>query len=196
MATVTAPRPPEAIAYQVLDGNAYAEWDGLLDTFDWLRKHMPVALIEAAEPGIFDPFWLVTRYDDVMRISKDNALFLNNPRPVVFTTIDAIAFSRRATGSDMLVDSLVTFDAPIHPKYRRLTQEWFMPRSLRSIEERVRDLARRTVERMIEAGPEIVVDPRHERPEAHGVRARRRLELVEDRAMRQRHAFLQPGCAG
>lgn len=155
MATALAPRPPEAIARQVLDGNAYAEWDGLLDTFDWLREHMPVALIEATEPGIFDPFWLITRFDDVMRISKDSALFLNNPRPVVFSTIDAIEFARLATGSDMLVDSLVTFDAPIHPKYRRLTQDWFMPRSLRAIEDRVRDLARRTVERMIEAGPEI-----------------------------------------
>lgn len=155
MAPASAPRPPEAMARQVIDGHAYAEWNGLLDTFDWLRANMPVALIESAEPGIFDPFWLVTRYDDVMRISKDNALFLNNPRPVVFTTIDAIEFSRKATGSDMLVDSLVTFDAPIHPKYRRLTQDWFMPRSLRSIEDRVRDLARRTVERMIEAGPEL-----------------------------------------
>jgi cytochrome P450 len=155
MATVGVPRPPEELARQVIDGNAYAEWNGLLDTFDWLREHMPVARIEAEEPGIFDPFWLITCYDDVMRISKDNAGFLNHPRPVVFSTIDAIEFARKATGSDMLVDSLVTFDAPIHPKYRRLTQDWFMPRNLRSIEDRIRDLARRTVERMIAAGPEI-----------------------------------------
>lgn len=55
----------------------------------------------------------------------------------------------------MLVDSLVVFDAPAHPKYRKLTQEWFMPRNLARIEDEVRALAIRTVDRMIEAGPDI-----------------------------------------
>lgn len=84
MATAILPVAPPDIAREVIDPKAYAEWDGLLDTFDWLREHMPVARIEPPEPGLFPPFWLVTRYDDVMRISKDNATFLNNPRSVVF----------------------------------------------------------------------------------------------------------------
>ncbi|MGN6499149.1 MAG: cytochrome P450, partial [Tsuneonella sp.] len=104
---------------------------------------------------VFTPFWLLTRYDDVMRVSKENALFLNHPRPVVFTTIDAIEFSRKATGSDMLVDSLVTFDAPIHPKYRKLTQEWFMPRNLRMLEDEIRALAKRTVDKLLAGGDEV-----------------------------------------
>ena len=54
----------------------------------------------------------------------------------------------------MLVDSLVVFDAPIHPKYRKLTQDWFMPRNLKRIEDEIRQLAHRTVDRMIE-GPEL-----------------------------------------
>lgn len=147
------PTLPKEMAMQVIAPESYAEWDGLLDTFDWLREHMPVGRI-TAEDGAFDPFWLVTRYEDVMRISKDNATFLNNPRPVVLSTREAIEFSLKATGSKMLVDSLVVFDAPIHPKYRRLTQDWFMPKNLRQIEDEVRALAGRTVDRLIEAGPE------------------------------------------
>lgn len=146
--------PPET-AREVIDPKAYAEWNGLLDTFDRLRAEAPVAKVMPETEGLFEPFWLVTRYDDVMRISKDNAGFLNNPRPVVFSFNQAIEFSRAATGSDMLVDSLVVFDAPVHPKYRRLTQEWFMPRNLAKLEDEIRALAHRTVDAMIEKGPDL-----------------------------------------
>lgn len=145
--------PPD-VARQVIDPHAYAEWHGLLDTFDRLREESPVALVEPEDGKLFDPFWLVTRYDDAMRISKDNRAFLNNPRPVVFSLRDAIEFSRRATGSNMLVDSLVVFDAPIHPKYRRLTQDWFMPRNLQKMEGEIRAIAQATVDRWLEAGPQ------------------------------------------
>ncbi|MEO9468134.1 cytochrome P450 [Parasphingorhabdus sp.] len=141
------------MATKVVDPNVYAEWDGLLDTFDWLRENMPVAKVEIPGDG-FDPFWLVTRYEDVMRISKDNATFLNNPRPVVLSAREAIEFSLKVTGSKMLVDSLVVFDAPVHPKYRRLTQDWFMPKNLRVLEAEIESLAKSTVDRLVEAGTE------------------------------------------
>jgi cytochrome P450 len=146
---------PTDLAKAVIDPHAYAEWDSLLDTFDHIREAQPVARVVPEEEGLFEPFWFISRYDDVMRISKDNATFLNNPRPVVFSFNQAIEFSRAATGSDMLVDSLVVFDAPIHPKYRKLTQEWFMPRNLKRLEDEIRALAHRTVDAMIEQGPEI-----------------------------------------
>lgn len=145
---------PSDLARRVIDPHAYAGWDGLLDTFDHIRETMPVAKVVPDTPGLFDPFWLVTGYDDVMRISKDNATFLNNPRPVVFSFNQAIDFSRAATGSNMLVDSLVVFDAPIHPKYRKLTQEWFMPRNLAQLEGELRALAARTVDAMLERSRE------------------------------------------
>lgn len=154
----TAPAPatlPPDLARQVISPQAYGEWNGLLDLFDQIRATTPVARVEPDTPGLFEPFWLITRYDDVMRISKDNTGFLNNPKPVVFSFNQAIEFSRAATGSNMLVDSLVVFDAPVHPKYRKLTQEWFMPRNLAKLEDELRALAARTVDRMIEQGPEV-----------------------------------------
>ena len=151
MATAAPNIASPEIARAVIDPNAYAEWNGLLDTFDWLRDNQPVALIKPDEEGVFDPFWLITRYDDVMRISKDNTTFLNNPRPVVFSLKDAIEFAQKATGSNMLVDSLVVFDAPIHPKYRKLTQDWFMPRNLKKMEDEIRALADKAVQKMIDA---------------------------------------------
>ena len=64
-----------------------------------------------------DPFWLVTGYDEVMRISKDNTGFLNAPRATVFTNHDGERFARAITASQgdespNLVSSLVVLDAP------------------------------------------------------------------------------------
>lgn len=137
----------------VIAPETYADWDAALDNFDWLRAHMPVGRMVSTDES-YDPFWLVTRYDDVMRISKDNAGFLNNPRPVVFATRQMTEFSRAATGSNMLVDSLVVFDAPVHMKYRKLTQSWFMPKNLTRLEAEIQALAKKTVDRLIESGPE------------------------------------------
>ena len=154
MATQQKPSIDPKTAYEVISPESYADWDPLLDTFDSLRCENPVAWIEDPE-GRHPPFWLVTRYDDVMRISKDNATFLNNPQTVVFSLTEGIEFAKNLTGgSPHMVASLVTFDAPIHMKYRKLTQEWFMPKNLRTLEDEIRDLAVKTVDRLIEAGAE------------------------------------------
>jgi len=155
MATLAAPVASPEDALAVVDPKAYAAWDPVLDVFDRLRAETPVVRIDAPQ-GEFDSFWLVTRYDDVMRISKDNAGFLNSPRPTVLTNKRGEALAREITGgSPNLVNSLVAMDAPIHMKMRRLTQDWFMPKSLRRIEVDIRDLARRTVDRLVAAGPEV-----------------------------------------
>jgi cytochrome P450 len=151
---MTAPVASAETALAVIDPKAYAAWDPLLDLFDTIRAETPVLLIESPS-GDHDPFWLVTRHDDVMRISKDNVTFLNAPRPSVFTNKAGEALARSITGgSPNLVQSLVSLDAPKHPKLRRLTQEWFMPKNLRLIEADIRSLAKRTVDKLVAAGPE------------------------------------------
>ena len=143
------------LARAVIDPASYADWENLLDTFDDIRSTSPVTKVLPDEEGVFDPFWLVTGYDEVMQISKDNATFLNNPRTVVFSLTEGIEFAKAMTGgSPHMVASLVTFDAPIHMKYRKLTQEWFMPKNLRGIEDEIRAIAQDTVQRLIDAGPE------------------------------------------
>jgi cytochrome P450 len=154
MSDVTVSVAPPEMARAVINPAAYADWDPLLDQFDWLRDNMPVALVKA-EDGVHDPFWLITRYDDTMRISKDNITFLNHPRPVVFTLKSGEEFAKAVTGgSNILVESLVTFDAPIHTKYRRLTQEWFMPKNLGRLEADIQALAKATIHRMVASGGE------------------------------------------
>jgi cytochrome P450 len=152
MATLAAPVATPEVAHAVVDPKSYAAWTPLLDLFDTIRSQTPVLRIEAVDDS-FEPFWLVTRHEDVMRISKDNAGFLNAPRPTVLTSKAGEALARAVTGgSPNLVGSLVSLDAPIHPKLRRLTQDWFMPKNLARIEADIRALAHRTVDRLIAAG--------------------------------------------
>ncbi len=151
---MNAPVASAETALAVIDPKSYAAWDPVLDLFDSIRADTPVLRIESPT-GDHEPFWLVTRHDDVMRISKDNVTFLNAPRPSVFTNKAGEALARSITGgSPNLVQSLVSLDAPKHPKLRRLTQEWFMPKNLRVIEADIRALAKRTVDKLIAAGPE------------------------------------------
>lgn len=140
-------------AEALINPEFYADWDSLLDLFADIRTKAPVLRVENDQ--LHDPFWLVTGYDEVMQISKENATYLNNPRSAVFSLTEGIEFAKNLTGgSPHLVESLVTMDAPNHPKYRRLTQQWFMPKNLNKIEAEIGVLARRTVDRLLEAGNE------------------------------------------
>ncbi|HYW03382.1 MAG TPA: cytochrome P450 [Gammaproteobacteria bacterium] len=143
---------PAEIASTIVDPGAYAQWDPVHAAFTELRRS---ADLDVAEPEGFDPFWVVTRYDDIHYIERQNELFHNGDRSAVLTTRAADAKVREITGgSPHLVRSLVQMDNPDHKSYRRLTQNWFMPQSLRGLEGRIREIAREFVDHMFARAPE------------------------------------------
>lgn len=142
-------RIPLNIASQLADPAAYA--DGrIYEAYAWLRKNEPLGV---AEIEGFDPFWVVTRHQDILEISRQNDLFHNGDRATTFTS-QAIDKKVREMmgGSPHLLRTLVQMDAPDHPKYRALTQGWFMPQNLRSLEDRIRVIARAAVDKMAGLG--------------------------------------------
>lgn len=144
---------PGEVAAAVVDPAAYGQWDALHQHLAWARKNAPLARVETAE---YDPFWLVTRHADVMAISRDPQRFANGIRPTVLTNRDGEALARAATPNHdgHLIRSLVQMDQPDHMKYRLLTQSWFMPKNLKVVESRIRQLARETVDHMLSLGNE------------------------------------------
>ncbi|WP_194954378.1 cytochrome P450 [Sphingopyxis solisilvae] len=150
---MTKPILPGEVAAAVVDPVAYGQWDKLHEQLAWARANAPLAVAENRD---HDPFWLVTRHADIMAISRDPQRFANGIRPTVLTNRDGEALARAATpgGDGHLIRSLVQMDAPDHMKYRLLTQSWFMPKNLKIVEERIRILARETVDAMLAAGPE------------------------------------------
>ena len=139
---------PADIAATLVDPTAYAD-HRIHDSYRWLRANNPLGI---ARPEKFDPFWVVTKHAHIQAISRQNELFHNADRPTTLTTQAVEERVRKITGGPNLVRSLVQMDAPDHPKYRALTQGWFMPANLGKFEPRVREIARATVERMLAKG--------------------------------------------
>ncbi|WP_076864270.1 cytochrome P450 [Bradyrhizobium mercantei] len=139
---------PADIAATLVDPVAYAD-DRIHDSYRWLRANNPLGIARTEK---FDPFWVVTKHAHIQAISRQNDLFHNADRPTTLTTQALEERVRKITGTPNLVRSLVQMDAPDHPKYRALTQGWFMPNNLGKFEARVREIARATVQRMLDRG--------------------------------------------
>jgi cytochrome P450 len=142
-------RIPADVAEVIATPAAYA--DGRIhEAYRWLRKNEPlgVAYIEGV-----DPFWVVTRHADILEISRQNDLFRNGDRSPTIVSQDADRKVREMMGgSPHLLRTLIHMDAPDHPKYRALTQGWFMPQNLRRLEDQIRVLARTAVDKMAATG--------------------------------------------
>ena len=122
------------------------------EAYRWLRANMPLA--QARPEGIY-PFWVVTRHADILEVSRQNDLFHSGDMPTTFTTIEGDEIVRKMTGgSPHLLRTLVQMDAPDHPKYRIMTQSWFLPQNIRRLEARIREIAKAHVDHMAELGSE------------------------------------------
>ncbi len=144
---------PAEIADALVDSKAYSEWEALHRHFTWARANMPLAL---AQTERFDPFWAVTRHADILEVSRNNTRFASGIRQTVLTDKAGVALATEASpkGDGHMIRSLVQMDAPDHMKYRLLTQSWFMPKNLKTIESRIREIARDSVEAMLAMGGE------------------------------------------
>ncbi|MDP1874289.1 cytochrome P450 [Phenylobacterium sp.] len=142
-------RIPAEHAQTLVDPKAYA--DGRIhETYAWLRANNAFGL---AEPAGYEPFWVATRHADILEISRQNALFLNGAKSPTIVNLETDAKIREMTGgSPHLLRTLIHMDAPDHHKYRALTQAWFMPQNLRSMEDRIRGVAKAAVEQMAATG--------------------------------------------
>jgi cytochrome P450 len=152
MDTTTVPNgdldvPPD-IAATLVDPAAYAD-HRIHDAYRWLRANNPLGVARSEK---HQPFWVVTKHAHIQAVSRQNELFHNADRPTTLASIEFEERVRKITGGPNLVRSLVQMDAPDHPKYRALTQGWFMPANLTKFEPRIREIARGTVERMAARG--------------------------------------------
>jgi cytochrome P450 len=144
-------RIPQPLADSLGTPSAYADGT-VLETYRWLRKNQPFGV--AKIDGV-DPFWVATKHADILEISRQNDLFHSGDRsPTLTTQVMDKRVREMMGGSPHLLRTLVQMDAPEHPKYRALTQGWFMPQNLRGLEDRIRKIARTAVDKMADLGGE------------------------------------------
>ena len=113
----------------LLDGNWYASRPH--DDWTWMREHAP---------AYHDPnsdVWAVTRYDDILRVSKDPATFssFKAPRPK----------------TDPL-PMMISMDDPDHLNRRKLVNRGFTPKRVRDKLDQIGDLCDMIIDRVCEKG--------------------------------------------
>jgi len=117
--------------------------------FASLRRDDPV---HWTQPEGYRPFWIISKYSDIIEIERQADRFINAPR----TKLLSIAFESKVreamNGKPMLVRALPQMDNPDHAKYQKLTHAWFQPRQIRTLSERMAALARDSVDRMFALG--------------------------------------------
>src|SRR5262245_29120944 len=115
--------------------------------FAKLRAERPVSFHAEPEvpPDMDFPqgpgFWALTRYADVMQVSRDPETFHSAPSINIGDIPPEIA---------EWLGSMINMDAPKHTKLRLIVNRGFTPRQVAKIEENVRDQAREIVDRMID----------------------------------------------
>ncbi len=112
-----------------------------------MRQNDPVSLIETEE---YRPFWAVSKHADIVEIERQHEKFLNTQNSVLIRKKDE---DIRAA-NPVQMRTLINMDGAEHAEFRRLTQDWFMPQNLKTLEAKVTEIAETFVDRMLAMGGE------------------------------------------
>lgn len=113
------------------------------------------------EPVFFSPelgYWVVTRYEDVKAVFRDNILFSPSIALEKITPVCEEATAVLAKYDYGMDRTLVNEDEPAHMPRRRALLEPFTPKQLAHHEPMVRRLTREYVDRFVDAGKADLVD--------------------------------------
>jgi cytochrome P450/ferredoxin-NADP reductase len=113
------------------------------------------------EPVFFSPnlgYWVITRYDDIKAVFRDNITFSPSIALEKITPTSAEANAVLASYNYAMNRTLVNEDEPAHMPRRRVLMEPFTPEALKEHEPMVRELARAYVDRFIDDGKADLVD--------------------------------------
>lgn len=118
--------------------------------FDYLRENEPVSLVEHPD---YEPFWALTRHEDIKFVSQNNDRFLNNPRTVLVQKEFEQAMLEKF-GTRNGLETLIHMDAPKHKKLRGVTRDWFKPGPIGKLSGNIEAIAKEYVDKMESMGGE------------------------------------------
>ncbi|MEX2208838.1 MAG: cytochrome P450 [Myxococcota bacterium] len=116
------------------NGYPHPEW-----TF--LRQHAPVYYFNR---GNYDPFWAITKHQDIVEVGKNPDAFIIAPRIAVFD---------RTVPVDVVpLRHLLSMDGQEHRDYRGVTAKQFTPRMTQQWEAKVQRITREILDEAAEKG--------------------------------------------
>jgi cholest-4-en-3-one 26-monooxygenase len=120
-----------AIDVDLSDPDLFQSGDPLA-TFRLLQREAPVYLND----GVQDRFWALTRYADVVHVSKN---------PEIFSSAQGTIIGLEPEGS------MLSMDNPRHKKLRSLVEKGFTARMVRDLEPHTREVCRRVFDELDDA---------------------------------------------
>ncbi|MEV5752103.1 cytochrome P450 [Actinoallomurus sp. NPDC052308] len=124
----------------LVDPDRYANAGIPHDQFQWLRRHDPVH----RHPGEPD-FWAVTRYDDVVHVSR---------HPEIFSSHRRLSLFPEPTEEQLVMQRMMMLnqDPPEHTRKRSIVNKGFTPRTIGRLEEHVREICRGLIDEVAGRG--------------------------------------------
>lgn len=149
---MNAPVIPTELIAPAFNPATFGQRGVVHDLFTRLRRDYPLAIADV--PG-FDPHWIVTRYNDLREITRQDNIFHNADRSKTLASKIAEQLMREYSGMPTVVKTLVHMDEPEHMQHRAVTQQSFYPQNIAKLEEQVRATARRYIDAMFAKGNEV-----------------------------------------
>ncbi len=152
----------------------YVEQGYPWQAWDLLRKEAPVFWYQRPR---FEPFWAITKWEDVSHISRHPELF-SNTQLLRMNDSESIAIGERGRersanrygGSPSDPPDFIFMDPPQHRAHRGLVSKHFTPRMMKTLEDHFEEMSENyvshfadvVVQQMADKGEDGVVDVVHE----------------------------------
>jgi len=139
---------PSEVAATIVSPYSYTDDAIIYPALAWVRENMPLAKAHVPD---YDSFWVVSKYDDVMAISRNARIFMNGDNNLVLNTQAGDAFLRAANNGILRnMNSLAFMDRPEHAAYRGITATSFMPGRVGKLAATIQDIAEKSVQQLLE----------------------------------------------
>ena len=120
----------------------------MYELLGYLRENDPVSYVEHPD---YEPFWAITRHQDIKNISRNNDRFLNNPRTVLAQKeLEQALLNQFGTRNGL--ETLIHMDNPKHKALRGITRDWFKPGPIGKLSGDVQAIAKLYVDKMENLG--------------------------------------------
>jgi len=134
----------------LLDPAIMGDETSMYALFEQLRENDPVSYVEHPD---YEPFWAITRHEDIKFISQNNDRFLNSPRTVLVQKEFEQALLQQF-GTRNGLETLIHMDQPKHRKLRGVTRDWFKPGPIGKLSGSIEAIAKEYVDKMEGLGGE------------------------------------------
>ncbi|MEJ0024749.1 MAG: cytochrome P450 [Rhizomicrobium sp.] len=133
----------------IVDASVYQDDARYHALFRRLRADCPVRW---TAPDGYDPFWTVSRYEDIVKVQTQPSLFLSGGRTILAPANVEKAISSHREVDETLQNNIIQINGDEHTSVRNVTREWFLPRNIAKLEESIAGIAREYISNMVSLG--------------------------------------------